>query len=127
MNLLDELLEVGKLVAEGSAPVESLERILHKVACLDVAIHAHVVENVLQIALLVGCQLIAFYKVLIYLQGTLAVDASSHAYEGCHIIFIWSSVRQFLIVGPGAQLLKEYALQFLYICRRQLFEVLYLA
>ena len=91
MNLLDELLEVGKLVAEGGAPVESLERILHKVACLDVAIHANVVENVLQIALLVGCQLIAFYKVLLYLQGALAVDAASHAYEGCHFSFVWSS------------------------------------
>ena len=65
VHLLDEILEIYKRVAEGFAPFQLLQRILHEVPGLDVAIHADVVEYVLQVTLLLRSEVIALDKLLI--------------------------------------------------------------
>ena len=53
MNLLDEFFQGNEVVAECSPPVEGFQRILREVPGLYVAIHADIVEDVLQIAFLI--------------------------------------------------------------------------
>ena len=52
VHLLDEILEIHKRVAEGFAPFQILQRILQEVAGFYVAVHADVIQDVLQIDLL---------------------------------------------------------------------------
>ena len=53
VHLLDEILEIHKRVAEGFAPFQIFQRILQEVAGFYVAVHADVIQDVLQIDLLV--------------------------------------------------------------------------
>ena len=125
--LLDKLLQAYKPFAERASPVEGFERKLHKVACLYVAIHAHIVENILQVSLLFGCQVVAFYKLLVYLQSLVAVYSVDYTYECRHIILIRMAVGKLVVLVLRPEFFKEYALQFLDVSRRELLEVLYLA
>lgn len=52
VHLLDEILEIHKRVAEGFAPFQIFQRILQEVAGFYVAVHADVIQDVLQIDLL---------------------------------------------------------------------------
>ena len=52
MNLLYEVLQTDEMFSEGDSPVECFEWVLGEVLCLDVTIHADVIEDVLKIAFL---------------------------------------------------------------------------
>ena len=52
MNLLYEVFQIDEMFSEGDAPVESFEWVLGEVLCLDVTIHADVIEDILKIAFL---------------------------------------------------------------------------
>ena len=52
VHLLDEILEIHKRVAEGFTPFQIFQRILQEVAGFYVAVHADVIQDVLQIDLL---------------------------------------------------------------------------
>ena len=52
MNLLYEVLQTDEMFSEGDSPVESFEWVLGEVFCLDVTIHADVIEDILKIAFL---------------------------------------------------------------------------
>lgn len=52
VHLLDEILEIHKRVAEGFAPFQIFQRIFQEVAGFYVAVHADVIQDVLQIDLL---------------------------------------------------------------------------
>ena len=52
MNLLYEVLQTDEMFSEGDSPVECFEWVLGEVLCLDVTIHADVIEDILKIAFL---------------------------------------------------------------------------
>ena len=52
MNLLYEVLQTDEMFSEGDAPVECFEWVLGEVLCLNVTIHADVIEDILKIAFL---------------------------------------------------------------------------
>ena len=52
MNLLYEVLQTDEMFSEGDAPIECFEWVLGEVFCLDVTIHADVIEDILKIAFL---------------------------------------------------------------------------
>ena len=52
MNLLYEVFQIDEMFSEGDAPVEIFEWVLGEVLCLDVTIHADVIEDILKIAFL---------------------------------------------------------------------------
>ena len=52
MNLHYEVLQTDEMFSEGDSPVEGFEWVLGEVLCLDVTIHADVIEDIFQIAFL---------------------------------------------------------------------------
>ena len=52
MNLLYEVLQTDEMFSEGDSPVESFEWVLGEVLCLDVTIHADVIEDIFKITFL---------------------------------------------------------------------------
>ena len=52
MYSLHEVFETSKLFPKDHSPIPIIQRIFHKVAQLDVAIHTHIVEHILQVLLL---------------------------------------------------------------------------
>ena len=48
MNLLDEVFQIDEVLSEADTPVESFEWVLGKVLCLNVTIHADVIEDILR-------------------------------------------------------------------------------
>ena len=52
MNLHYEVLQTDEMFSEGDAPVECFKWVLGEVLCLNVTIHADVIEDILKIAFL---------------------------------------------------------------------------
>ena len=75
MNLHYEVLQTDEMFSEGDAPVECFEWVLGEVLCLDVTIHADVIEDIFQIAFLLWGQVVALDKALIDGECLLAVNA----------------------------------------------------
>ena len=75
MNLLYEVLQTDEMISEGDSPVECFEWVLGEVLCLDVTIHADVIEDIFQIAFLLWGQVVALDKALIDGECLLAVNA----------------------------------------------------
>ncbi len=96
--MLDEILEIHKLVAEGFTPFQLLQRILQEVAGFYVAIHADVIQNVLQIDFLLRGEVVTLYELLVDLKRLLAVYAVDYTDKRSHIVLVRMALGKLVVL-----------------------------